>query len=92
MVSSKVTGPEVFGREVQNLSDFFYADDGLLPSPMPNRLRAALHVLTGLFDRGGIQTNVVKMVRMKLQTFSTSGSLSEVAYTQRMNGIGLSYR
>ena len=56
----KIAGPEGFGRSVQWMADFFHTYDGLLASPRPARLQAALDVMMGLFDRVGLQTNVKK--------------------------------
>ena len=75
MMAGKATGPEVFGRVVQNLSALFYVDDRLLDSLQPSRLQKKLDVLMGLFNRAGIKTNVGKTVGMICQLFHTPGSL-----------------
>ena len=53
---------EGFGRVFQQLLALLYVDYGLLVSPWPTRLQEALDVLTGLFDRFGLRTNVAKIV------------------------------
>ena len=52
------TVPDGFGRVVQQLPGFFYANNGLLDSPRTARLQAALDFLTRLFDMVGIYTNI----------------------------------
>ena len=74
-------GPEEFGRAVQNLATLFYADGGLLASPRPVRIQETMDVLTGLFDRVGMRTNVDKTVGMVCQPCHTSGRQFEVVYT-----------
>ena len=51
VVSGEKTGPEGFGTASQKLAAPFYADGGILASPQPDRLKEALDVLTGLFER-----------------------------------------
>ena len=50
------------------MTELFYTNDGLLASPGPARIQAALDVLTVLLDRVGLLTNVKKMVGMVCQT------------------------
>ena len=63
-----VSGEEVvmdgFGRAIQWLAKLFYSDDGHLKFTRLVRLKEALYVLTGMFDRVGIQTNVKNTVGM----------------------------
>ena len=42
----------------------FYADNGLIASRDPDFLQRAFGVLTGLFDRVGLQTNMSKTETM----------------------------
>ena len=77
-----------FVRAVQTLYALSYEDDGILSSPTPARLQAALDVLTGLLYRVGIQFVFVNMVGMTCLPCLTSMRLSEVSYTQSMNGVG----
>ena len=47
---------------------YFYADDGLIASTQPERLKRAFEILTELFDRVSLWKNERKMVRMAYQT------------------------
>ena len=60
--SGEKAGPDGFRRYVHCIAELFYVHDGILTSPQPARLHAALDVLTGLFDRVGLRTNVNKTV------------------------------
>ena len=55
---------EGFGREIQWLVVYFYADNGLLASTQVDRLQWAFNVLTELFDQNRMCTNVVTTVGM----------------------------
>ena len=57
-------GAEVLGETIQELEDFFYAEDGLVAPPRTERLQRALNVLTHLFYRSGLHTNVRKTMSM----------------------------
>ena len=46
--------------EIRTLIAVFYADDGLIASRNPKTLQTAVDLLTGLFDRVGLQTNTTK--------------------------------
>ena len=65
----------------------FYANDGIITLPKPARTQLALNVLTGLFDRVGLQTNVSNMVGMVCQPCYIFGIHLEAAYTRRMMGV-----
>ena len=49
---------------IQDLVALFYADDGLVSSPRPERLQRAFNVLTDIFDWFVLCTNLRKMVIM----------------------------
>ena len=71
--------------EIRTLIAIFYADDGLIAARDPKTLQTAVDLLTGLFDRVGLQTNTTKTEVMvfvpgKIRTF-----LSESAYRARMD-------
>ena len=51
LVTGEETGPKGFGRSVQWLVEFFYAEDGILVSPWLACLPSVLDILTGMFDR-----------------------------------------
>ena len=59
---TRVAGEEAvtdgFGRTIQWLEVFFYADDLLITYPSTACLQAVLGVMEGLFDRFGLHTNV----------------------------------
>ena len=67
LVVGEEAGKDGFGRAVQCLVELFYTNNGLIASPSLARIQAALDVLTGLFNRLGLQTNVNKMVGMVCQ-------------------------
>ena len=69
LVAGEDSDPDGLGRAVQWLAALFYTDDGLLASLKLDCLQEALDVLTILFDRVGIQTNVKKTVGMVCQPF-----------------------
>ena len=64
----------------------------LLDSPIPDQIYMALDVLTGLFDRVGIQNNTKITVGMVCQPCHIFGKHSEVEYTWRMKGLGQPFR
>ena len=72
--------------------DLLYANDGLLASPQPACLQAALDVLAVTFDRLGLCTNMKKMVGMVSHPCKMAGGHPEVAYEQQMMGVGNLYR
>ena len=51
LVSGEEVGTKGFGRAVQWLAELFYTDIFILAYPQPALLKAALDVLTVLFDR-----------------------------------------
>ena len=73
---------DVFGREIQWLATLFYSDDWLLSFPRLVRLKEALYVLKGMFDRVGIQTNVKKTVGMVCYPCYMTGGHSEDEYSK----------
>ena len=79
-VAGEDAGPEVFGREVQKLTTLFYVDNVLLASTRAANLQEVLDVLTGLFNRFGLWTNVEKMDVMVLKPCRTAGSQSMEDY------------
>ena len=51
-------GGDGFGREVQRMVLFLYAEDGLFASTRTEWAQEAFDVLVGLFDRVGLRTNI----------------------------------
>ena len=49
-------------------------------------------MLTGLFDRVGLCTNVNKMLGMVFHPFKISDRQLEVAYTRQKMGVGTSFQ
>ena len=66
----------------------FYANYGLLASPRPDRIQAALDVLTEFFDRVGLHTKVKKTIEMVCQPYHIVDEHSDVDYTRHMTGVG----
>ena len=50
--------------EVQSQFNFFYADNGLIPSNHPECLRGEVDTLKGMFDQVEIWVNVGEAARM----------------------------
>ena len=71
---------------------FFYSDKGILDSPRPGRLQAALDVLTVLFDRFVLHINTNNTVGIVWQPCCMDGGHSEGAYKRRITGVGTSFR
>ena len=67
LVGGEEAGPDGFGWVFQWLASLFYADNGLLALPRPDHIQPALDILTGLFNRMGLQINVNKKVGMVCQ-------------------------
>ena len=88
LVAVEESVPYGFGGAFQWLAALFYADDGLITSPRPARIQAALDVLMEMFDRVGLQTNINKRVGMVCQTCYIFGGRSEAVYTCQMMGVG----
>ena len=63
MLAGEGRVPYGFGRAFQWMAEFFYKYDGLLASPMPARIQAALDVLTG-FPIGWASRPMQKTVGM----------------------------
>ena len=71
---------------------FFYAYDGLLDLPQPDRFQVALEVMTGLFDRVGLRTKINNTVGMPCKPSRVAfGNLQE-AYKRRMTVVGTSFQ
>ena len=61
-VEIEEAGPDGFGWVIQWLEALIYHNDILPASPSPDRLQVLLYVLTGPFNRVGLQTNLDKTV------------------------------
>ena len=76
---------------VQELVAYLYAGNGLVASPLPERLQRSFEVLTDLFDRVGLPMNVQNMVIVECQHYHILDILSEAAYEELLTGIGPLY-
>ena len=63
--------PEGFGWDVQHMAAYLYVDDGLLASKWVAKIYRVYNVLTEIFDRFGLRTNVSKTVSMACQLYFT---------------------
>ena len=64
VVALAEAGAEVLRETIQELADFFYADDALVASLPPEKFQREFNVLTYIFDHVGLHTNVHKTVSM----------------------------
>ena len=60
---------EGFGQYIQWMGAYFYSDDGLLASMRETQLQQAFNILTEMFVRVGLRTNVGNMVSMALHPY-----------------------
>ena len=73
------------GRHRRNWSDnhrpggYLYANYDLVASTQPERLQRVFGILTGLFDRFGLQTNTAKMFGMVCHPCHAPGGMLEEA-------------
>ena len=92
LVVEGAEGPDGRGVEVLICTLLLYADDILIASTNPVWMQRAFLILTGLFDRVGIQINVLNMKGMLYRPCHAVGTHLEEAYKRRMTGAGLTYR
>ena len=64
----------------------------MVASTDPGWIQSAFNMLTGLFDRVGLQTNIRKTVGMVCRPFREAGEKSDKAYTWRITGEGRSFK
>ena len=91
VVAPTKAGEEGLGETVQELTAYFYAGDGLITSPQLEMLQSLFDVITDLFNRVGLCTNLHKTVSMECRPCHAPGGFSEAAYEQWVTGIGQSY-
>ena len=65
VVATMEVGMEGIGISVKDLEAYFYADNGLITSNQPERLKSSFDVTVDLFDPAGLQKNIWKMVSME---------------------------
>ena len=61
------TGIEGFGRDIQWLAAYFYADNIIIVEIQANQIQREFNLLTDIFECFGLFTNVGKMVSMACQ-------------------------
>ena len=83
---------DCFGRDVQRLAAYFYADDGLLASTQANHLQQDFNTLTELFYSVGLHTNVANTVIMECQPCRNLGGHLLEAYGLQMIRGFISFR
>ena len=71
--------------QIRVLVAIFYADDGLIAARDHTTLQLAIDLLTGLFDRVGLETNTKKTEAMVFLPGKIRTALSESAYKARMD-------
>ena len=69
-------------------AELFYANYGMVESTDPGWLQLAFHMLMGIFDRVGLQTNFQKTLGMVCSPCQASGVRPDEAYTWWMKGEG----
>ena len=74
------------GLKIIDLAEYFYVDDGLIPSTQPDMLKSDFDVLASLFGRVGLQKNTTNTVGMVCQHCHAPGAMSEEAYKIRTTG------
>ena len=82
------TGTECFGRDVQQIEVYLYADDGLLVYTQAARIQWEFRVMKNLLYCVGLRINVGKMMSMAYQPCRAIGKQSTEAYGLRMMGEG----
>ena len=65
---------------------FFCANYGMVASTDPGWLQLAFDMLTGLFDRVGLQTNIRKTMGMVCQPCRAAKMRSDETYIRRITG------
>ena len=88
VVALTEAGVERLSKTVQDMEAYFYADDGPISLPQPERLQMSFELLTELFEWFGLCTNMRKIVSMACRPCHAPGRFSEAAYYRRVNGIG----
>ena len=64
----------------------------MVASLEPAWLQGAFNDLVGLFDRGGLQTNVGKTFGMVCHPCPAARNITQAAYRRKLTGEGRSYR
>ena len=64
----------------------------MVASSDPAWLQVAFNALVGLFDRVGLQTNVMNTVGMVCHPCQAAGNITTAVYGRRITGEGNSYK
>ena len=72
---------------IRTIVAVFYADDGLIAARDPKTLQTAFDLLTGLFDRVGLETNTAKTEVMVFLPGRIRSCLSVEAYKSRTDAL-----
>ena len=91
VVAATEAGAEVLGVSIQDIVEYFYADDGLVTSTQLERLHRLFEVLADLFEWVGLRTNTWNMLSMAFQQYHTPGIMLVVAYERLTTGKGPTY-
>ena len=86
------TGIEGFGRDIQWLAAYFYADNIIIVESQENQIQQDFNVLIYLFEWFGMCTNVGKMVSIVCQTYRAIGGHSTYTYFLNMMVEALDYQ
>ena len=83
---------EGLGMAVGRCMGVFYADDSMISSKVPECIQEEINVLTGLFRRGRIMSNVEKSKTMTCQPGVICTGMSEEAFSRKSKLEGYTYR
>ena len=75
VVTPSEAGKGGLGLAIIDLTEYFYANDGLLELTQPERLQRMFDVITGLFDRVGLRKNTAKTVGIVCQPCHMLGGM-----------------
>ena len=82
IVVEETVGPERFNHTVQRMDEILYSDNSLLELIQLKGIKWALNVMTGIFERVGLNNNLKKKVGMSFQLYHIAGSHSDAACMQ----------
>jgi hypothetical protein len=85
LLSAESAEAGITKEDIRLLMACFYADDGLVMSQDPAMLQRAFDILTGIFDRVGLRTNIKKTEVMAFVPGRVRKCLSADAYWARMD-------
>ena len=92
MAATEEAGAEGLGVSIQDRAAYFYINNGLIALTQEERLKRAFDVLTDLFNRVVLWTNMWKTVIMACQPFQMPGRMSVLEYARHVMGRGPYYQ